>query len=83
MSLLQPGRRRLNAQQPELYREAQGSRALAKRRIPTFTTQPLARTATIGRLRTVNAPLTGYEVEETPWADAQGGPGKVRARIEL
>lgn len=71
MSLIQQGRRRLNAPQADLYRESAGTRALAKKRIPNFRTQPLKRTATIGRLR------TGV------WADAEAGAGRTRAKVTL
>lgn len=71
MSLITPGRRRLNSPQAELYRESTGTRALAKRRIPTFRQTPLQRTATIGRL------------PDGVWADSEAGVGRTKARVDL
>jgi hypothetical protein len=83
MSIIEQGRRRLNAPPADLTRESNGTRALAKRRVPLYRVQPLARTATVARLRTRQAPLTGSYTEETVWADAEAGPGRTKAKVTL
>lgn len=83
MSLIVEGRRRINAPPSDLTRESNGTRAIARRRIPNYRQTPLTRTATIARLRDRRTPLTGSYTEEQIWADAEAGPGRTKAKVTL